>query len=109
MRKLGLAGGLIALGLLGCGEEVEDGSRGEDPNPEPPPTGETKQPLTTDKVDLLLVIDNSMSMADKQQVLAPSVVKLVRDLTNPPCIDANGVRLPDAQQPASPADACPAG
>lgn len=35
---------------------------------------------TTDKVDLLLVIDNSISMADKQQILAATVPRLVQRL-----------------------------
>ncbi|NUQ76384.1 MAG: hypothetical protein HUU21_22835 [Polyangiaceae bacterium] len=57
------------------------------------------------KVDLLLMIDNSRSMADKQDILAVTVPDLVNSLVNPACVDANGT--PTAAQPASPADPCP--
>lgn len=40
-----------------------------------------------DRVDLLLVVDNSPSMADKQRLLAHVVPELVRDLANPVCVD----------------------
>jgi hypothetical protein len=114
MRKLGLIGCAVGFFWVGC-SEVRVGDDGEDGEPSNPPDSPpqlvdpTPQTTTTDKVDLLFVIDNSISMADKQGVLAPSAVRLVRDLANPPCVDANGVRLPDDQQPVSPADACPTG
>lgn len=101
MRKLGVLGGIGLVISVGCGEapvEEDDG-----------PVDQAPQELTTDKVDLLFVIDNSMSMADKQNVLAPSAVRLVRDLANPPCLDGGGARLADAEQPSSPDAACPAG
>ncbi|HVY45234.1 MAG TPA: hypothetical protein VHB21_05105, partial [Minicystis sp.] len=60
-----------------------------------------------DKIDLLLMIDNSASMADKQQVLADAVPQLVSGLLNPKCVDDNG--NPIASQPASPTDMCPTG
>jgi hypothetical protein len=59
------------------------------------------------KIDLLLMIDNSGSMADKQAMLADAVPKLVRGLLNPPCVGTDN--QPVAEQPASPADLCPAG
>jgi hypothetical protein len=40
-----------------------------------------------DKADLLFMIDNSMSMADKQQILAKAVPVLVRRLATPRCLD----------------------
>lgn len=58
-----------------------------------------------DKIDIVLAIDNSRSMADKQEVLALALTDMVQTLTNPPCIDANG----NQTQPATPQDACPAG
>jgi hypothetical protein len=67
----------------------------------PPP------PTKVDKVDLLLGIDNSRSMADKQQVLALALDDLVHALTNPPCVDGAGA--PVASQPAAGTDACPSG
>ena len=59
-----------------------------------------------DKIDLLLVVDNSRSMADKQEILALVTADLVQSVTNPPCVDANGNV---GQTPASPLDPCPAG
>ena len=60
-----------------------------------------------DKVDLLLVIDNSRSMADKQQILALAVYDLVGGLANPRCLDGSG--QPVVPQPSSPTEPCPAG
>lgn len=59
------------------------------------------------KIDLVLMIDNSGSMADKQAILSDAVPKLVRGLLNPPCVGKDN--QPIAAQPESPADACPAG
>ena len=44
-----------------------------------------------DKIDLLLMIDNSPSMADKQAILADAVPDLVKGLASPPCLDAQGI------------------
>jgi hypothetical protein len=60
-----------------------------------------------DKVDLLFVVDNSRSMADKQAFLGASVGEATRRLVNPLCIDAAG--QPAGSQPTSPLDACPPG
>lgn len=59
------------------------------------------------RMDLLLAIDNSRSMADKQALLSRAIPDLVEGLVNPPCYDPTGA-LP-ASQPASGADMCPAG
>jgi hypothetical protein len=59
-----------------------------------------------DKFDILLGIDNSRSMADKQAILALAVPDLVKGLVNPRCIDEVGA--PAQSQPASPLDPCPA-
>lgn len=48
-------------------------------------------------------------MADKQEILSLAVADLVSSLTNPVCVDPNGVAAPNAQQPKSPVDPCPAG
>jgi hypothetical protein len=45
---------------------------------------------TIDKIDLLFVIDNSVSMADKQEILALAVPEMVKRLVNPLCVDGNG-------------------
>ena len=63
---------------------------------------------TSDKIDLLLMIDNSRSMADKQQVLAVTVPDLLNGLVNPKCVDPQAPT--DGTKwffPASPTDACP--
>ncbi len=64
-----------------------------------------------DKVDVLVAVDNSGSMADKQKILAGALPDLVRGLLQPKCIDkttrkANGV-LADPLKPDG--AQCPAG
>jgi hypothetical protein len=44
-----------------------------------------------DKVDILFDIDNSASMADKQDYLKAAIPDLVNRLINPNCVDAYGV------------------
>lgn len=65
---------------------------------------DAQEPAT--KVDLLLVVDNSLSMADKQVLLAQALPDLVDRLVSPACVDAASnvvARLDDAS------DQCPAG
>jgi hypothetical protein len=69
--------------------------------------GGDRPPAHASSIDLLLVIDNSRSMADKQEILGLAVPELVRQLANPLCIGEDG--LPVAQQPASADDPCPSG
>src|SRR5579871_2972050 len=47
------------------------------------------QQKSVDKIDLLFMVDNSISMADKQQVLQAAVPDLVQRLVNPNCVDPN--------------------
>src|SRR6185437_11398692 len=61
------------------------------------------------KIDLLLMVDNSRSMADKQQMLALTVPDMVSGLVNPSCVDQNGVPLPASAQPTGPLAQCPTG
>ncbi len=58
-----------------------------------------------DKIDLLFMVDNSISMADKQKILADAVPELVRRLVAPICVDAQ-TEVPIA---GSAAPDCPAG
>jgi hypothetical protein len=58
-----------------------------------------------DKIDLLFMIDNSISMADKQQILAEAVPVLVRRLVDPICTDDEGNPSGDS----SSADGCTPG
>jgi hypothetical protein len=55
-------------------------------------------------VDLLVVVDDSVSMDDKHSILNEAVPDLLSRLVNPVCTHASGF----ASQPASPADPCPA-
>ncbi len=68
---------------------------------------EKLQQSAVDKIDLLLGIDNSRSMADKQQILGLAIPDLVKGLVNPRCLDDNGA--PAMTQPAGPLEMCPAG
>src|SRR5688572_24691680 len=43
-----------------------------------------------DKIDLLFMIDNSLSMKDKQLILEDAVPVLVERLVTPRCLDENG-------------------
>ena len=59
------------------------------------------------RVDLLLAVDNSRSMADKQQLLALAVPDLIGAFANPPCVDAaTGLTT---VTPNGPLDICPPG
>lgn len=59
-----------------------------------------------DKIDLLFVIDNSVSMADKQAILGRAVPALLQRFVNPVCVDADGNRrAPPADAAAPCADA----
>jgi hypothetical protein len=49
---------------------------------------------SVDKIDLLLAIDNSGSMADKQDILATAIPDLVQGLVNPRCIHVRGEMPP---------------
>lgn len=57
------------------------------------------------KVDLLLAIDNSLSMSDKQRLFAKAIPELVQRLVNPPCVKGATI----VSQPAAPEDTCPSG
>ena len=61
-------------------------------------------------IDLLLMIDNSSSMADKQATLADAVPQLLGQLAAPNCVDANGNSLnPPVAATLGAASPCPAG
>lgn len=50
--------------------------------------------IKTDKVDLLFAIDNSISMGDKQRILAQTVPDLIGRMATPDCIASDGARTP---------------
>lgn len=89
----------VSLGACVGTVDVGGGTSGDPPDP-PGPI------LQANKIDLLLVVDNSRSMADKQEILARATADLVQSVTNPPCVDANGNL---GQTPATPQDSCPTG
>ncbi len=66
------------------------------------------QTSVVDKIDVLMVVDNSLSMGDKQQVLAAAVPQLLTRLTNPDCVDQNDAAVLPVVR-SSPSEACPTG
>lgn len=61
-----------------------------------------------DKIDLLFMIDNSISMADKQKILEDAVPVLVSRLVNPVCVDVNDETI-TGTTPTNPDDPCATG
>src|SRR3954470_5438843 len=79
---------------------------------EPKTTSPIVEPFTqnaVDKIDLLLMIDNSRSMADKQQILADAVPDLVKGLVIPKCVDPNDPTRAAPTQPTDPREDCEIG
>ncbi len=60
-----------------------------------------------DKLDILLAVDDSISMADKQHLLRQGVPDLIGRLANPLCVD--GARRPYPDLTPAAGQACPAG
>ena len=58
------------------------------------------------RLDIVLAIDNSRGMADKQAILALAVPDLVNGLVNPGCFSSSGSFV---TTPQSPLDPCPEG
>lgn len=96
---------------IGCTTDPPKPTPPPPPLPELPPPpityGRLTLPDTPTKLDIVLSIDNSRSMGDKQQILALAVADLTKSLINPRCVDSNGV--PAAVQPGYPTDMCPPG
>jgi len=63
--------------------------------------------VSSDKLDVLFVIDNSVSMLGKQKILAKSLPRFVSRLTNPLCVDDQG--SPTVDQPTLASAACSSG
>jgi hypothetical protein len=76
--------------------------------PEPPATGHVTFDVSvsthTDKFDLLFVIDNSSSMADKKPWLGRAVADLVERLVNPPCVNADRTQQYYPEDPGEPCE-----
>src|SRR5687768_9459139 len=89
LLRAGVAGLVVAVG--GAGATV--GCLDRPVAPAVPKTSniyvdEIRQ-TAVDKIDLLFMIDNSISMADKQAMLASAVPDLVKRLITPICVDAD--------------------
>ncbi|HEU5075204.1 MAG TPA: hypothetical protein VFU02_13530 [Polyangiaceae bacterium] len=74
-------------------------------------TGSTSEPpppqRELDKLDILLSVDDSISMADKQRLLEQAVPDLIGRLANPFCVDVDRVAFPDLTPPTG--QPCPVG
>jgi hypothetical protein len=86
--------GLAGLGVMLGGAAVTAGCLDRPVAPAVPKTSnvyvdEIRQ-TAVDKIDLLFMIDNSISMADKQAILAEAVPLLVQRLITPICVDKDG-------------------
>ncbi|HLV66382.1 MAG TPA: hypothetical protein VKY73_11250 [Polyangiaceae bacterium] len=89
LRRLGagLAATVAAMGLAaGC---LQRPVVPQDPQTSNLFVDQIRQ-TAVDKIDLLFMIDNSISMADKQEILRDAVPVLVERLIAPACVDANG-------------------
>lgn len=97
-------------GSLGCGGDVvvqqTSGTGGTGGATGTTITDTFAPPSTTDKVDVLLAIDNSRAMGDKQTILSLALPDLMARLTNPPCVDGSGNPF---SVPPGPLDPCPSG
>jgi hypothetical protein len=103
MRRRLITTILGSLALAACtGQGSVGGQGGTDAG-----TGGNALARKVDKLDILLSIDNSRSMADKQQILSLALGDLVQSLANPPCVDLTTQAV--SAQPNTPFDACPAG
>lgn len=114
IRRLVIAGfgAAVALVLAGAcgGRTVLEGADDDSVDAAAPDSGSvidsgSANPARawTDKVDLLLVVDNSAHMATKHR-LSEGIAELVRRLTSAPCVDDTGVETTSTHgQP------CPAG
>lgn len=104
-RASRLAFSLVAASALWGGLSCLDRPIG---SPPPVITNQFVDTITqtaVDKIDLLFMIDSSLSMADKQQMLEAAVPDLVSRLVNPVCIATDGTPL---TAPAAGQD-CPQG
>jgi hypothetical protein len=82
-----LRAGLAGIAMLATGATVSTGCLDRPVQPSQPTTSnifvDVIRQTAIDKIDLLFVIDNSISMADKQAILREAVPQLVNRLVNP--------------------------
>ncbi len=109
-KRAAASAGIIALAALAAcdgSSVVGGGTGGNDPSSTTSTGTGTGTMSKVNKVDIVVSVDNSRSMADKQEVLALALADLVQSLTNPLCVDGQG--HPAATQPATSVDPCPSG
>jgi hypothetical protein len=109
-KRAAASAGIIALAALAAcdGSSVVGGGTGGNDPSSTTSTGTGSGSMSkVNKVDIVVAVDNSRSMADKQEVLALALADLVQSLTNPLCVDGQG--HPAATQPATSVDPCPSG
>ena len=104
--------GLAGLASVGIVAALSSGCLDRPVSPASPNTtnisiDEVKS-TAVDKIDLLFMVDNSQSMADKQKILADAVPELVRRLVTPVCVDSQtqalipGTAAPNCPTPPAP-------
>jgi len=103
-----LAAGSSSGGSAGTAAGGEAGNAGDggDGPVTPPEQVELVRDKVPNKLDLLMMIDNSISMADKQHLLADAMEHLVSRLVQPRCVDVLGMAT---GVQATPGGVCPAG
>jgi hypothetical protein len=101
-----LVSSAVACASSGCGSQEDIALRGTEDGGHGAEGPALKPGAPADKVDLLFMIDNSLSMGDKQEILRLTVPDLVRRLVNPVCVNPN---MPGVQrEPPADVDApCP--
>lgn len=105
---------VVGVVVLGCGRVAEHtGSRGGGADGGASADAGASNTYTSvlqtkgiKNIDLLFVIENSPSMADKQAVLTNTIPDLVQRLVNPPCVDDVAADLEQAAP--DPTTLCPA-
>ena len=112
MSRITLAGGLITSLVLTCSLAgcLRRDVAAEEPTTKISFANVVPQPAI-DKVDVIVMVDNSSSMADKQRILADAIPDLVRGLVQPRCVDKKTrMRTSDVADPLKPeGQECPAG
>jgi hypothetical protein len=94
MSRFPFATGAFALAwaVVTCGGHInglsDAGNAGTTPAPGP---GSVVHNVPVDKIDLLLMIDNSAGMGEKQELLAEAVPTLIARLVTPNCVDRGNV------------------
>lgn len=106
MRARVLLGALGAAASLGCSDVWGVEFDGYEVGPGAASLGIARVKPTRDKLDLLLVVDNSIGMQPKQALLSSSLSHALGRLVNPPCVkEGSSVETPAA----SPSSACESG